>query len=136
MALVIGAAFIVGALTSLWFGSIEPGEIALAVASGLFAAALVAGIAMVVAGADAAPQRFPRVRDRHAAHRGTATAFAPVMRGIAFGDAYVNNIEPASFTQVSGSLTIDIANPGGTPEPIVIDKRSGDTFISVAKGSS
>jgi phage shock protein PspC (stress-responsive transcriptional regulator) len=130
----IGAALVIGALASLWFGSVEPGQIALAVAFGLFAAALVVAISMIVAGAVRRRSGFLAFVTVVLLFAGAATAFAPVTRGVTFADAYVNNLQPTSFTQLSGSLTIDIANPGGRPDAIVIEKRSGDTFISVADG--
>jgi hypothetical protein len=41
---------------------------------------------------------------------------------------------PRSFTQLGGSLWIFVGDIGGSPDPIVIDKRGGSTDIEVGPG--
>ncbi|MHC2997909.1 PspC domain-containing protein [Microbacterium sp. HJ5] len=132
---VLGAALIVGAITSLWRGAAEPGEPVLAVAFGLFAAALVAAVSMVVAGAFRRRSGFLAFLTIALLVAGTSTAAVPVSRGVVFGDAYVNTFEPRSFTQVWGNLVIDVADvgTGSDVEAIRIDKRGGPTEIYVGQ---
>lgn len=132
---VLGAALVVGAITSLWHGAVEPGEPVLSAAFGLFAGALVAATAMIVAGAFRRRSGFLAFLTIALLIAGTATAAVPVARGIVFGDAYINTYDPRSFTQVWGSLTIDVADTNGDAEAetIRIDKRSGPTEIWVGQ---
>lgn len=132
---VLGVALVVGAVTSLWRGSLEPGEPVLAVAVGLFAGALVAAVSMIVAGALRRRSGFLAFLTIALLIAGATTAAVPVARGVVFGDAYVNSFDPRSFTQVWGTLTIDVAdtNGGETAETIRIDKRSGSTEIWVGQ---
>lgn len=133
---IVGAALVTGALTSLWLGATQPGEPVLAVAFGLFAAALVVSIAMVIAGAMRRRSGFLAFVAVALLVAGSVTAAAPIARGIVFGGAYVNNIDshPEEFTQMWGPLTIDLVDTGESNEPIVIDKRDGSTDISVGEG--
>ncbi len=130
----IGAALVVGALSALGFGSAEPDEPAIAVAIGLFAGALVFGLAMIVAGALRRRSGFLAFVAVTLLVVGAATAAVPITRGIAFGYTYVTNYEGAAFTQPWGDLTIDIHPVGANAQPIAIEKRAGDTYINVEPG--
>jgi hypothetical protein len=131
----MGAALIVGAITSLWRSAVEPDELLVAVAVGLFAAALVVAIAMIVAGTIRRRSGFLAFLTVALLIAGTSTAAVPVTRGIVFGDTVVGSWDPRDFTQVWGHLSIDIGDLGGTDgasgETIRVDKRSGSTDIWV-----
>lgn len=133
---VMGAALVVGAITSLWRSATEPGEPLLAVAVGLFASALVVAIAMIVAGAVRRRSGFLAFLAVAILIAGTATAAVPVTRGIVFGDANVGTWEPRDFTQAWGHLYIDVGDngEGAAPDAIRVDKRSGSTSIWVGSG--
>lgn len=131
---VLGVALVVGAITSLWRGALEPGEPVLAVAFGLLAGALVAAVSMIVAGAFRRRSGFLAFLTVALLFAGSTTAAVPVASGIVVGDAYVSTLEPRSFTQIWGSLFIDVSDTGGeTAETIRIDKRSGSTEIWVGQ---
>ncbi len=134
---VIGAALVVGALTSLWRGSTEPGEPAVAVAMGLFASALVASLAMIVAGAARRRSGFLAFVAITLLVAGTITTAVSITRGLVFGSAYVSSYDTRSITQVWGDLHIE-ASPifGEEPGPIVVEKRSGATYITVGPGAT
>lgn len=133
--LVIGAALVVGALTSLWRGSIEPGEPVMAVATGLFASALVAALAMIVAGAVRRRSGFLAFLTVALLVAGTITATVPMTRGIVVGSAYVDSYQARTITQLWGDLHINATGGEGLdPEPIVVEKRRGDTYINVDHG--
>ncbi|WP_127476910.1 PspC domain-containing protein [Microbacterium sulfonylureivorans] len=134
----MGAALVIGAITSLWRGAVEPGEPMITVASGLFASALVVAISMIVAGAIRRRSGFLAFLAVALLIAGTATAAVPVARGIVFGDTSVSSWEPRDVTQVWGHLFIDVGDvgdaDGAAPDPIRIDKRSGSTSIWVGAG--
>jgi phage shock protein PspC (stress-responsive transcriptional regulator) len=133
--LVVGAALVAGAVTSLWHAALEPGEGGISVAVGLFASALVVGVAMIVAGAVRRRSGFLAFVGVALLVAGTITGTVNLARGLVFGGAYVNNVDTSltSFTQLWGHLNIDIAAIGEPAEPIVVDKRSGDTDIWVGQ---
>lgn len=136
VAFVTGAALVTGAATSLWQSAVAPDEVGLAVATGLFAAALVVAIAMIVAGALRRRSGFLAFVTAALLIAASITGAVHLTRGIVYGSAYVNNIEPPAtgFTQMWGSLTIDVADTGEVTEPIVIDKRAGSTDVWVGAG--
>ncbi|MCR2809014.1 MULTISPECIES: PspC domain-containing protein [unclassified Microbacterium] len=133
--LVIGAALVAGAVTALWHASLEPGETGTSVACGLLAAALLVGVAMIVAGAMRRRSGFLAFVAVAVLIAATITGAGNLTRGILFGGAYVNNIDTdiTRFTQMWGHLNIDIAPTGEAPVPIVVDKRGGSTDIWVGQ---
>ena len=135
---VLGAALVVGAITSLWRGATAPDEPMITVAIGLFASALVVAIAMVVAGAVRRRSGFLAFLTVALLIAGMATAAVPVTRGIVFGNASVGSWDPRAITQVWGHLYIDVGDVGDVngdaPNAIRVDKRSGSTDIWVGAG--
>lgn len=132
----MGAALVVGAIASLWRSAAEPDEPMVAVALGLFAAALVVAVAMIAAGALRRRSGFLAFLAAVLFVAGAGTAAVPVARGIVFGDTSVGSWDPRDFTQVWGHLNIDIGDLGGAAEveTIRVDKRSGSTDIWVGAG--
>lgn len=129
---VIGAALVAGAIASLWRGSIEPDQPVVAVATGLFAAALVAALAMIVAGAVRRRSGFLAFLTVALLVAGTITAAVPILRGIAFGSVYIDSYNARTVTQLWGELNISAIHAEDfEPKPIVVEKRRGDTYITV-----
>lgn len=132
---VIGAALVAGALTSLWRGSVHPGEPVAAAATGLFAAALVSALAMIVAGAVRRRSGFLAFVTIALLVAGTITAAVPITRGIVFGSAYIDSYNARAVTQLWGDLDINATGaPGEDPDAIVVEKRRGETRITVDPG--
>ena len=133
--LVIGAALVAGAALALWHGTAQPGEPVLSVAVGLCTAAVVTAIAMIVAGIVRRRSGFLAFLTVLFLAAGSITAVAPLTRGIVFGSTYVSADNAQSFTQLWGNLDIYLSGGNAVdPDPIVIEKRSGNTSITVDPG--
>ena len=131
---VLGAALVAGAGAALWHVAVEPGEPLVSVAIGLFSAGFVVAVSMILAGALRRRSGFLAFLAVVLLVAGGATAIEPTTRGVAFGSTYVTNDSPRSFTHLWGDLSIDAHDVGGTPDPIVVDKRGGWTSITVGAG--
>lgn len=132
---VLGAALVVGAATALW-GSSGAGDDAFAPAIGVFAAALVVGIAMIIAGAMRRRSgflAFVAIVLLLIGAAGTATA---AVRGVIVGDYGINNLSPRdeAIVQPWGSLDITLFEGSAASDPIVVEKQAGYTSIFVDPG--
>ncbi len=131
IALVIGAALVVGASTALIVGATEDANVA--VAAGLLSGAVVMGLGIVTAGARRRRSGFLAFVSAALLVAGVSTAVPAATQGLAFGYTYVSNADPRSFTQVWGDLSIDVWGDGGAPIDII--KRNGSTTIVVGPDS-
>ncbi|MFT4210480.1 MAG: hypothetical protein QM626_01295, partial [Microbacterium sp.] len=127
----LGAALVIGAIATLSSGA---GVFAGAV--GLFAAALVLALAMVVAGASRRRSGFLSFMALLTVLGGTAAAvIPPIVTEVASWDQSVSNLrDNGTVTQERGSLYVDLAVVDGSPAPVVIEKGSGSTVIAVQPG--
>ncbi|TQJ29620.1 PspC domain-containing protein [Microbacterium sp. SLBN-146] len=132
VALVIGAALVVGASTALIVGATEDANVA--VAGGLLSGTVVLGLGMVVAGIRRRRSGFLAFLTTALLVAGAATAVPAATQGLAFGYTYVSNADPRSFTQVWGDLSVDVWGSGGGA-PIDIVKRNGSTRVVVGVDS-
>lgn len=131
VALVIGAALVVGAAAALIVGATEDANVA--VTAGLLFGTIVLGLGMVVAGARRRRTGFLAFLTTVVLVAGVSTAVPAATQGLAFGYTYVSNGGPRSFTQVWGDLYIDVWGGGETPIDIV--KRNGSTTVTVGSDS-
>lgn len=131
---VLGAALVVGAATALW-GSAEAGE-GYATALGLLTAALIVGLAMVVAGVVRRRSGFlASVSVLLLLGAGTATA-VPALQGVHVGSHTLNSYssfdEP--FVQLWGTTQLSVLDLGKSLPPIVIEQRDGYIGITLSVG--
>lgn len=128
--LALGAALVVGAAAALAASATGVDDTVLVVAIGFFAGAIVIGLAMVAAGGMRRRSGFLAFTAVLLLVVGTVTAAVPITRGIAFGNTSTGTWDPRSFTQVWGSLSIDLADLDmmgvSSTTPIVIDKRGAE----------
>lgn len=150
VAAVLGAALVVGAIAGLvtWTGAdtasaarqgyASVGDRAFAGAVGLFAAALVVALAMVLAGALRRRSGFLAFVAVLLLVAGSVAAAAPpVTAEAASWNQYVTNQDRAQGTIVQrvGNLTVNLYPVAvGTPTPVVIQKGGGSTTIQVWAG--
>lgn len=130
---VLGAALVVGAATALWGSS---GDEAFAPPLGVFAAAAVVGVSMIVAGALRRRSGFLAFVTIVLLVLGGLSTATAAMRGVVLGDVGITNLTPHDepVIQPWGSLDIALFERGAVSDPIVVEKQSGYTSISVDPG--
>lgn len=131
---VLGAALVTGAATALW-GSADAGA-EFAPALGVFAAALVVAVAMAIAGIMRRRSGFlAAVAILLLLIGGSATATAG-MRNVIVSDYGINNIStyPSPIVHPFGHLDITLFDDADATGPIVVEKQSGSTSITVEPG--
>ncbi len=129
---VIGVAVAVGAGVALTVTT------PLAGALGLFVAALVVALGMVIAAIARRRSGFLAAATVLLLAGGAGATAAPTLAALHVGEYGISNTErwPASapFTQPWGSVYVTIDDLGGTPVPLHIDKASGWTSVNVMRG--
>jgi phage shock protein PspC (stress-responsive transcriptional regulator) len=135
----LGAALLIGAAASL--GSVATGPDtngAFAGAIGLFAAALVLAVAMVVAGAIRRRSGFLAFVTILTLVGGTVAAIVPpVVERIALQNVFLSNArDNAPLVQPDGSLFVDVEPGPPSEHPIVVTKGTGITTIQVWPGAA
>lgn len=132
VAAAIGLAIVVGAVAGLR----SPGLLAPAV--GLFAAALVVALAMVVAGVLRRRSGFLAFVTILLLAGGATATTVPTLQSLHVGGYGISNIDtstsyPASrpFVQLWGDVSIYLAATGAPTEAIHVHKRSGGTMVTV-----
>lgn len=132
VATVIGLALVAGAGSSLWALAIPIDDAGFAAAIGLFAAALVVAVGMVVAGVVRRRSGFLAFVATCLLVSGAIATAVPSLQSVSFGNAYLNNVSgPFTLTQPFGSLSVELVG-SSTAHPIVIEKGSGDTYVEVS----
>ncbi|WP_170285585.1 PspC domain-containing protein [Microbacterium rhizomatis] len=135
VAAALGASLVVGAVIALASASATP---MFAGAMGLFGAALVLALSMILAGAVRRRSGFLAFVTALVLTGATVAAFAPpVLAEIASYNMYVTNAaETGPVVQRSGYLFIDVQQTRADPTPIVVTKKDGDTYIQVRPGAA
>jgi phage shock protein PspC (stress-responsive transcriptional regulator) len=135
VALVVGIAVVAGALVAVTSGA------ELAISLGLFVAALVTALGMVVAGALRRRSGFLAFLTVLLLAGGAAATATPTLQSLHVGDYSISNAPgaqtwPASrpFVQPWGSVYVSVIDTGEPTSPIHIDKRSGWTTVDVDSG--
>jgi hypothetical protein len=131
----LGAALVFGAVTALVSA---PTAAMFAGAIGLFAAALVLALAMILAGALRRRSGFLAFATVLVLVCGTIAAVAPpVVAESAMRDISISNLnDNAPLVQREGNLSVDVDVTGFEPSPITVAKGEGDTLIQVFEGAA
>jgi len=138
VAIALGTALVVGAGVAL-LAADDHADFAGAL--GLFAAALVAAVAMVVAGSARRRSGFVAFVTAALLVIGLVASVAPFLKGITFGDTAVSTpthahaVPENALTQPWGTLWIDVARTGMSGPPMHVDKLAGHTEIQVSPGA-
>lgn len=129
VASIIGLAIVVGALVGLWNGDAGVGG-----ALGLLSAALVLAIGMIAAGAFRRRSGFLAFATVLTLVGGLVAGGFSAFPAVSFGWASISNDEPAHVRQPFGDLSISLHQHDDGPRPIVVEKGTGSTWISVDPG--
>lgn len=129
VASVIGLAIVTGAVVGLWSG----GDAASG-ALGLLSAALVLALGMIVAGVFRRRSGFLAFATVLTLAGGLVAGGFSAFQDVSFGWASISNNQAAHVRQPFGDLSISLNQHDSAPRPIVVDKGSGSTWISVDPG--
>ncbi|MDQ0728391.1 PspC domain-containing protein [Microbacterium sp. W4I20] len=129
VASVLGLAIVTGAAVGLWSGGDGVGG-----ALGLLSAALVLALGMIVAGAFRRRSGFLAFATVLTLVSGLVAGGVSAFQGVAFGWASISNNQAQHLRQPFGELSISLHQHDDAPRPIVVEKGSGTTWISVDPG--
>ncbi|PVE94729.1 PspC domain-containing protein [Microbacterium sp. TPD7012] len=129
VASVIGLAIVTGAVVGLWSGADGSGG-----ALGLLSAALVLALGMIVAGAFRRRSGFLAFTTVLTLAGGLVAGGFSAFQDVTLGWASISNNEAAHVRQPFGELSITLNRHDGAPRPIVVEKGTGSTWISVDPG--
>lgn len=133
---VLGLALVAGATTALTADVAENVRPAI----GLFVATLVTAVGMVVAGAFRRRSGFLAAMTVVLLVGGVAATAVPAALALRIGDYGISNAGASSytaddpFTQIWGSVSVNLLDTGASRAPIHVVKRSGATSIWVQSG--
>lgn len=139
---VLGVALVAGAGAAIWHTAVDPANTSIAGAYGLFTAALVLAVSMIVAGLMRRRSGFLAFATVVALFGGTVAAVVPPVVTYAseyqarFHITIENSTEPQGVTsQEDGELYVTIQPlPTEQPPPLLIHKGDGYTTITVVPG--
>ncbi|GAA2945742.1 hypothetical protein GCM10010458_33910 [Microbacterium luteolum] len=129
VASVIGLAIVTGAAVGLWSGADGTGG-----ALGLLSAALVLALGMIVAGAFRRRSGFLAFTTVLTLAGGLVAGGFSAFSDVTLGWASISNNEAAQVRQPFGDLSVTLNQHDDGPRPIVIEKGTGSTWISVDPG--
>lgn len=127
---VVGLAIVAGACVGLW----SDAGVGVGSALGLLTAALVLALGMIVAGAFRRRSGFLAFVTVLTLAGGLVAGAVSSVQNITLGFASVFNDRPAEIRQPFGDLHIGLNQHDGAPRPIVVEKGTGSTQISVDAG--
>lgn len=129
VASILGLAIVVGALVGLGNGDVAVGG-----ALGLLSAALVLAIGMIVAGVLRRRSGFLAFATVLTLVGGLVAGGFSSLQNVSLGWASISNNEAAHVRQPFGDLYISLNRHDDAPRPIVVEKGTGSTWISVDPG--